>query len=249
MPTESSRRYKFARWLVIVVSVAGILAAAASLVLIWKTSAGTAMQLPERISETTRTSASLLLLAVTFLIAWRAGDHPPNVALALAFAFAFSNDAFYVLGKELQVNVAIGKAVTLSTFILGAGFYIRAAQRFPRTLTPLDIASSRTMWARIKPMRAVLTFFLHAPAVWLFVISATLLAELPGPPQVSEATPPHNCSIGAYLHLHHVSLGRSGNAKEGLVVLRNGPGLAYHRSSPAGCACCSAWRRLANFTP
>ncbi len=179
---------KFARWLVIVVSIAGILVAAASLVLIWKTAAGTAMPLPEPISETTRTSASLLLLAVTFLIAWRAGDHPPNVALALAFAFAFSNDAFYTLCKELQVNVAIGKAVNLSTFILGAGFYIRAAQRFPRTLTPLDIASSRTMWARIVPMRAVLTYFLHAPVVWLFVISATLLAEFIGPLQVTDAT-------------------------------------------------------------
>ena len=37
-------------------------------------------------------------------------------------------------------------------------------------------------------MRAVLTYFLHAPVVWLFVISATLLAEFIGPLQVTDAT-------------------------------------------------------------
>src|SRR5439155_14710 len=80
--------------------------------------------------------STLLLLAVAFLVAWRADDQPPNVSMALALAFIFSNDAFLMLLEKLRVNAAIRAPVAVLTFILGAGFYIRAAQLFPRTLTP-----------------------------------------------------------------------------------------------------------------
>ncbi len=174
-----------ARWLVIAVSVAGMLAAASSIVLIWNTTSNT--PLLTRINESTAMGSTLLLAGVAFLIAWRAGDQPPNVSMALALAFACSNDAFQQLLKEMRVNAGIRDAVNVLTFILGAAFYVRAAQSFPRNLTPFDIASSPTIWGKIRPLRVVLIFFLRAPAVWVFVTGATLLAQLAGNPDFTEA--------------------------------------------------------------
>jgi hypothetical protein len=183
--TASSLHVRAARSLVIAVSVAGMLAAAAALVLIWSATADT--PLPERINESMVLGSTLLLLGVAFLVAWRAGDHTPNVSMALALAFVFGNAAFRLLLEKLRVNAAIGQPVATITFILGAAFYIRAAQLFPRTLTPDDIASNPTIWGRIKPLRLVLIFFLHAPAVWVFVTGAVLLAVFAGNPHFGEA--------------------------------------------------------------
>ena len=65
-----------ARWLVIAVTIAGILAAAGTLVLIWTTTP--VRPLPERINDSMAMGSALLLLAVAFLIAWRAGDQPAS---------------------------------------------------------------------------------------------------------------------------------------------------------------------------
>ena len=169
----------------IAVSVAGMVAAAASLVLIWTATAGT--PLPERINNSMSLGSGLVLLGVALLVAWRAGDHPPNVSIALAVVFIASHDAFLRLLEELRVNAAIGAPVLGLTFILGAGFYIRAAQLFPRTLTPDDVESSPTIWGKIKPLRVVLVFFLRARAVWVFVTIATLLPVFVDNPHFSEA--------------------------------------------------------------
>jgi len=85
------------------------------------------------------------------------------------------DNVLLTLLEKLRVNAAITAAVFVLTFILGAGFYIRASQLFPRTLTTYDIASSPAIWGRIKPLLLVLIFFLRAPAVWVFVTGATLL--------------------------------------------------------------------------
>jgi hypothetical protein len=162
-----------------------MLAAAAALVLIWNAPAD--LLLPKRINESMAMASALLLLGVAFLVAWRAGDHPPNVSMALALAFAFSNGPLVVLLEELYVNAAIAEPVAVLTFILGAGFYIRAAQLFPRKLTPDDIAFSPTIWGRIKPLRVVLIFFLRARAVWVFVTGATLLTVFVRNPHFFEA--------------------------------------------------------------
>jgi hypothetical protein len=174
--TASSFHVRAARWLVIAVSVAGMLAAAAALVLIWTATGDT--PLPGRINDSTAMGSTLLLVGVAFLIAWRAGDHPPNVAMALALAFVFGNDAFVTLLDEMHGNVRVRNVVATLTFILGAGFYIRAAQLFPRKLTALDIASSPTIWGKVRSLRAVLIFFLRAPAVWAFVTAALLLQHV-----------------------------------------------------------------------
>jgi hypothetical protein len=177
MPSEEerpARRYKFARWIVMVVSVANVLVAAATLVLIWTTTVNTGTSLPTRISNSLWASGSLLLAGVIFLIAWRAGDQLGNLVLALAFAFGGLNSICWTLFKQLGTNDDI---VNIPTFILGAGFFILAAARFPRQLTPLDIASSGTIWGRIKPLRAILILFLHPSAVWVFVGVPAILSE------------------------------------------------------------------------
>jgi hypothetical protein len=162
-----------------------MLAAAAALVLIWTATADT--PLLERINQSVQAASPLLLIGMAFVIAWRAGDHPPNVSMALALAFVFGNNILVTLLEELHVNVAIGKPVVDLTFILGAGFYIRASQLFPRKLTPDDIASSAASWGRIKPLRVVLIFFLRAGAVWVFVTGAVLLSVFVSNPVFAEA--------------------------------------------------------------
>jgi hypothetical protein len=174
-----------ARWLVIAVSFAGILAAAGTLVLIWTTTAVT--PLPTRINETMAMGSALLLLAVAFVIAWRVGDQPPNVSMALALAFIFSSDTVGSLLEQLRTPTPMRRTVDLLIFILGAAFYIRASQLFPRKLTPSEIASSPTVWRKIKPLRVVLIFFLRAPAVWVFVTGITLAALLTDNAYISEA--------------------------------------------------------------
>jgi hypothetical protein len=183
--TASSLRVRAGRWLVIAVSVAGMAAAAASLALIWTATAGTPLQ--ERINNSMSLGSGLVLLGVAFLVAWRAGDHPPNVSIALAVVFIASHDAFLTLLEELRVNAGIGAPVLGLTYILGAGFYIRASQLFPRTLTSDDITSTPTIWGKIKSLRVVLVFFLRARAVWVFVVVATLLTVFVNNRHFSEA--------------------------------------------------------------
>jgi hypothetical protein len=183
--TALSVRVTVARSLVIALSLAGMIAAAASLVLIWNVTADT--PLPNRINNSMSMGSSFLLLGVAFLVAWRAGDHSPNVSMALGLTFVFISDAFGMLLEELRVNVAIREPVDMLSFILGAAFYIRAAQLFPRKLTPSDIVSSPTIWGRIKPLRVALIFFLSAPAVWVFVTGVTLVGNRVGNPRIGEA--------------------------------------------------------------
>lgn len=181
MPTKEeppARRYKFARWIVMVVSVVNVLAAAATLVLLWRTAGNPELPVPTRINTFMGTVAWLLFAVVTFLIAWKAGDQPANIAITLPFAFAGSNEISLALLEQQKAMSIVGETVYVSTFILGAGFFILAAARFPRQLTPVDIAASRTIWGRIKPLRGVLIFFLRPLPVWIFVATATLLFEL-----------------------------------------------------------------------
>jgi hypothetical protein len=158
-----------------IVSIANVLMAAATLVLIWNVAAN--LPVPTQISNTVWIAGSLLIAVVIFLIGWRGGDHPGNLILALAFAFAGSNDISWTLLEQLGANGIVRQAVNFPTFVLGAGFFILASARFPRKLTPLDIASSGTIWGRITPLRNVLILFLHASAVWALVGIPAILLE------------------------------------------------------------------------
>src|SRR5262249_3491360 len=130
-----------------------------------------------RISDSMFAGSSLLTAAMMFLIAWKAGDQPGNLIIALAFAFGGANSIAWILLKELHASQLIRQAINFPTFVLGAGFFVLAAARFPRKLTPTDIASSRTIWGKIRLLRAVTIFFLAPAAVWALVAIPAVALE------------------------------------------------------------------------
>jgi len=174
--TSSSRHLRAVRWLVMIVSAVNVLAAALTLLLI-NNAANSGTPLPMRISDSMFTGSSLLTAAMMFLIAWKAGDEPGNLMIALAFAFGGANSIAWILLKELHASQLIRQAINFPTFVLGAGFFVLAAARFPRKLTPTDIASSRTIWGKIRLLRAVTIFFLAPAAVWALVAIPAVALE------------------------------------------------------------------------
>jgi len=177
--TNSSRLHKFGRWVAIVFSAAILLAAVAILALMWSTIANPGTPLPTRINDSVANVQSVLGCIVILLIAWNAGNQPANLVLALAFTFLGSTQFFDWLLEQLQVSETIRDLVGLPTSILAVGFFLLAAARFPRKLTPADIASSGTIWGRIRPLRAVFVLFLRPPAVWGFVAISVILGTPP----------------------------------------------------------------------
>jgi hypothetical protein len=147
----------------------------AILALMWSTIANPGTPLPTRINDSVSNVQSVLGCIVILLIAWNAGNQPANLVLALAFTFLGSTQLLEWLLEQLQVSAAIRDLVALPTSILAVGFFLLAAARFPRKLTPADIASSGTIWGRIRPLRAVFVLFLRPPAVWVLVAIVTIL--------------------------------------------------------------------------
>ena len=74
----ASPRYAFGRVLVLAGSCVGIIAAVVVLALSWPAPADLFMA---RFSDSTSISVCLLVLSIAMLIAWRAGDHEPNIAI------------------------------------------------------------------------------------------------------------------------------------------------------------------------
>lgn len=164
------------RALAILVSLAGI---AAAVVLLWLTWSTPGTELASRLSDTLRAGSSLLLPGLALLIVLRAGNEPSNLSMALAIGFAFSVDTFsrvlFPLCGDSRVAVI---AVKLALFVFAAGFVIRASQLFPRRLVPNDIASSPTIWGRVRISRWVLTQLLRPWLTWLTVVVVAALAVL-----------------------------------------------------------------------
>src|SRR5689334_20535773 len=135
----ASPRFAFDRLLVLTASCAGIIAAIIVLALSWPAPAGA---LISRISDTTNITMALLVLGMALLIAWRAGGHAPNMAVALSMTFLYGSIVVALLFDRLQVVPATRQFVQLLLFFLGSAFYIRSTQLFPRKLTAADVASS-----------------------------------------------------------------------------------------------------------
>ena len=91
----------------------------------------------------------LLVLGIALLIAWRAGDHAPNMAIALSLTFIYGSVVVTLLFDRLQVMPPIRHIVQLLLFFLASAFYIRSTQLFPRKLTAADITSSPTIWGKV----------------------------------------------------------------------------------------------------
>jgi len=164
----ASPRFAFGRILVLVASSAGIIAAVAVLALSWPAPADLFMA---RLSDSASTTVCLLVLGIALLIAWRAGDHAPNMAIAVSFTFIYGSVVVALLFDRLHVMPLIQKIVQLLLFFLGAALYVRSSQLFPRKLTAADIALSPTIWGKSPPLQQAATFLLHPAAAW--IISAT----------------------------------------------------------------------------
>ena len=86
-----------------IVSVVNVLAAALTLLVI-NDAANSGAPLPARIGSSMFIGSSLLVAAVTFLIAWKAGDQPGNLIMALALAFSGLNSITGILLKYLHAS-------------------------------------------------------------------------------------------------------------------------------------------------
>ena len=167
----ASPRFAFGRLLVLAASSAGIILAIVVLALSWPAPAELYLA---RVSVSTSLVLCLLVLGISLLIAWRAGDQAPNIAIALSLTFIYGGIVVTLLLDNLQVVSLFTKIVQTLLLLLGSAFYIRSAQLFPRKLEAIDIASSPTIWGKSPPLRKAATFLLHPPAAW--VISATATA-------------------------------------------------------------------------
>jgi hypothetical protein len=177
----TSSRFSFDRVLVLAASVAGIVAAVVALALSWPAPTG---QFMARILDSANLVLALLVLGIALLITWRAGDRPPNVAIALALTFIYGGIVVALLFARLQVQPLIGQIAQMAFFFTGGAFYIRSSQLFPRKLTAADIASSPTIWGELPPLRRAATFLLHPAAAWVIAATASAVILLTANPRV-----------------------------------------------------------------
>lgn len=126
-----------------------------------------------RLTESAGIATCLLVLGMTLLIAWRAGDHAPNIAIALSLTFIYGSLVVALLFDRLNAAPQIRQPVQLLLFLLGSAFYIRSTQLFPRAVTEADVASSPTIWGRSEPLRQLAARLLHPAAAWGIAATAT----------------------------------------------------------------------------
>jgi hypothetical protein len=169
----TSPRFAFARVLVLAASSAGILAAFALLALSWPAPPELLMA---RLLDLATLITCILVLGIALLIAWRAGDHAPNIAIALSLAFIYGSIVVALLFDRLHVMPLIRQIVQTLLLFLASALYIRSSQLFPRRLAAVDIASSPTVWGKSPPLQKAAAFLLHPAAAW--IISATATAVI-----------------------------------------------------------------------
>lgn len=117
-----------------------------------------------------------LVLAMALLIAWRAGDHAPNISMALPLGFVFLNDSMRIMLEQSgRVNTLPAQVILNFISFLAMAFFIRATQLFPRSLTAADLAASPTIWGKVRALRATLTLLLRPLAVWVLMVILTLV--------------------------------------------------------------------------
>src|SRR5262252_8792533 len=116
-------RFGFDRFLVLVASAAGIVAAVVVLALSWPAPDGS---LIARLSDSVGVSVCLVVLVITLLIAWRGGGHAPNMAIALSLTFIYGSVVVNLLFDRLQVAPLLRQLVQLLLFLLAGAFFIRS---------------------------------------------------------------------------------------------------------------------------
>src|ERR1043165_9301350 len=96
----ASPRFPFDRVLVLAGSFAGIIAA---IIVLWLSWPAPSEALIARVSDTASITMCLLVLGIALLIAWRAGGHAPNMAIALSLTFIYGSIVVSLLLDRLQI--------------------------------------------------------------------------------------------------------------------------------------------------
>ena len=173
----ASPRFAFGRILVLLASSAGIIAAIALLALSWPAPAELFMA---RLLDLATLVTCLLILGIALLIGWRAGDHAPNIAIALSLTFIYGSIVVALLFNRLHVMPVIQQIVQVLLLFLASALYIRSSQLFPRKLAAIDIASSPTVWGKSPPLQKAAAFLLHPAAAWIISATATAVILITG---------------------------------------------------------------------
>lgn len=157
-------KYPVQRALAFGASALGFLIAAAAMVLGWQAEDGA----PANMIRTTVDLAGAMSLSVlASLIALHAGDSRGAICMALAIAFISLTDAWGLFQAQQLPELPHKDLVHLLPFVLGAGFFVRASQLFPREISASDVASVRVV--RIRPLRALFVVLLRPLAVWVLL--------------------------------------------------------------------------------
>lgn len=160
------------RLLAMAVSSGGIIAA---FVLLWTTWRIMELESVIAMQYTVRAVSTVTFGAFALLIVVKGGNNPANVAMAVFIAVAFSVDTVYqVLFPYCSGSDSLLRLLRMSLFTLGAGFYIRATQKFPKLLTPSNISDCSTVWGRNLVTRTVLSWLLRPAIAWSTVIALTV---------------------------------------------------------------------------
>jgi hypothetical protein len=166
----ASPKIALGRMLVLLASAGAIVGAVTMLSLSWPAPPESFLA---RLTESTSIVTCMLVLGMAMLIAWRAGDHEANIAIALSLTFIFGSIVVGLLLGRIHVMPRIRQLLQLLLFFLGSAFYIRSTQLFPRRLEEADIASSPTIWSRSEPLKRLAIRLLHPAAAWVIAAAAT----------------------------------------------------------------------------
>jgi hypothetical protein len=168
-------RPSFGRAIAITLSVVGLGACISVFITLWLTPEASQLR---QLREFVDVTHLFVQFAIALIIAWRGGNHAPNVALALALVFAFGADTWGLWQLHIWPDSWLFDLGSNVLFFLGATLYIRASQRFPRTIVPADVMASPTIWGRVRVLRVASTFLLRPWAVWVVVACLTALSIL-----------------------------------------------------------------------
>jgi hypothetical protein len=202
------------RWVVIVAGLAGIALAVLQTHWLWN-AAG--FPLEDRLDGIAGAFTDIAFFGISVLIAWRGAHQAANLSIALALTASFWNDLLSDGFTVLHRSGALYHSMLYLTFFLGAGFYIRASQQFPRTITAADLVASPTIWGRTPLLRQALSALSARPIlVWIFVACMTSLTLTAPDSQGTEVTELTIVALGIiYFYVSY----RSGDAESRRKVL------------------------------
>ena len=214
MSPEAARAWTPSRWIVVVASFAGILVGVWLLTHTWS---GAGHSFEYRLNDTISIATEIAVLILACLIALRAGDQAANISLALSLTAVYG-DGILVAARRvlLPASDVSARLVGYAGFLAGAYLFVRATQKFPRTITPGDLLASPTAWGRYPAPRFILTVLLRRIPLGVLIACLTAIAAVQPNLYLRELARTLVVVLGAvYFYISY----RSGNAESRRKVL------------------------------